>query len=37
MALSSEVIEVNPILDQGNRAARLGIELLASLVGKKIL
>ena len=35
--LSAEFVEVNPILDNGNRTARLGVELLASLLGKKIL
>jgi arginase len=35
--LSAEVVEVNPILDERNGTARLGVELLASLLGKKIL
>jgi arginase len=35
--LSAELVEVNPILDHGNGTARLGVELLASLLGKKIL
>ena len=35
--LSAELVEVNPILDQRNGTARLGVELLASLLGKKIL
>jgi len=35
--LSAELVEVNPILDQRNRTARLGVGLLASLLGKKIL
>lgn len=35
--LSVELVEVNPILDQRNGTARLGVELLASLLGKKIL
>ncbi len=35
--LSAEFVEVNPILDQQNLTARLGVELLASLLGKKIL
>jgi arginase len=37
MVLSAELVEVNPILDQRNRTARLGVGLLASLLGKKIL
>ena len=35
--LSAELVEVNPILDERNGTARLGVELLASLLGKKIL
>jgi arginase len=35
--LSAELVEVNPILDQQNETARLGVELLCSLLGKKIL
>jgi arginase len=35
--LSVEVVEVNPILDRRNATARLGVELLTSLLGKKIL
>jgi arginase len=35
--VSVEFVEVNPILDQANRTALLGVELLASLLGKKIL
>jgi arginase len=35
--LSAEFVETNPILDHGNGTARLGVELLASLLGKKIL
>jgi arginase len=34
---SVELVEANPILDQRNGTARLGVELLASLLGKKIL
>ena len=34
--LSAELVEVNPILDQRNRPPA-GVELLASLLGKKIL
>ena len=35
--LSAEFVEVNPILDQSNRTANLGVGLLQSLLGKKIL
>jgi arginase len=35
--ISAELVEVNPILDERNGTARLGVELLASLLGKKIL
>ncbi len=35
--ISAEFVEANPILDQRNGTARLGVELLASLLGKKIL
>ncbi len=35
--LSAEFVEVNPILDHRNGTARLGVELVASLLGKKIL
>jgi arginase len=35
--VSAEFVEANPILDQGNGTARLGVGLLASLLGKKIL
>jgi arginase len=35
--LSVELVEVNPILDHRNGTARLGVGLLASLLGKKIL
>jgi arginase len=34
---SVELVEVNPILDHRNGTARLAVELLASLLGKKIL
>lgn len=34
---SLELVEVNPILDTGNRTARLGVELVASALGKRIL
>ena len=35
--VSVELVEANPILDHGNATARLGVELLASVLGKKIL
>ncbi len=35
--VSAEFVEVNPVLDHGNSTARLGVGLLASLVGKRIL
>jgi arginase len=35
--VSAEVVEVNPILDERNRTARLAVELVASLLGKRIL
>jgi arginase len=35
--VSAEFVEVNPILDHGNQTALLGVELLTSLLGKKIL
>ncbi len=30
-------MEINPILDHGNRTAELAVELICSLVGKRIL
>jgi arginase len=35
--LSAEFVEVNPVLDKRNSTAKLAVELLASLLGKKIL
>jgi len=35
--VSAELVEVNPVLDHQNVTARLGVELLTSLLGKKIL
>jgi arginase len=35
--VSAEIVEVNPILDQRNATAALAVELLCSLLGKKIL
>jgi arginase len=32
-----DVVEVNPILDEHNRTARLATELVASALGKRIL
>jgi arginase len=34
---SIEVVEVNPVLDDANRTALLGVELLLSAMGKRIL
>ena len=35
--LSMELVEVNPVLDSANRTALLGVELVMSAMGKKIL
>ena len=35
--LSFELTEVNPVLDISNRTAELGVELILSAFGKKIL
>ena len=35
--VSVEMVEVNPILDRRNTTARLGVELITSVLGKKIL
>jgi arginase len=35
--LSMEVVEVNPVLDEANRTALLGVELVMSAMGKRIL
>jgi len=32
-----DFVEINPILDERNRTAELGVELIASLLGKRIL
>ena len=37
LVISAEIVEVNPILDHRNNTAKLGVGLLASLLGKKIL
>ena len=34
---SIDVVEINPILDDGNRTAELAVELVASLLGQRIL
>ena len=34
---SADIVEVNPILDRGNMTAELAVELIASLLGKRIL
>ncbi|MBB3109343.1 arginase [Paenibacillus phyllosphaerae] len=34
---SADVVEVNPLLDNGQRTARLAVELIASLAGERIL
>ena len=34
---SMEVVEVNPVLDERNRTARLAVELVTSALGKRIL
>lgn len=36
-AVAIEFVEVNPILDNGNRTAVMGTELIASCLGKKII
>ncbi len=35
--LSMEVVEVNPVIDEANRTASLGVELIMSALGKRIL
>ena len=34
---SLEIVEVNPVLDEANRTALLGVELVMSALGKRIL
>jgi arginase len=34
---SMEVVEVNPVMDEANRTALLGAELILSALGKRIL
>lgn len=36
-ACSMDVVEINPILDSGNRTAELAVEMVLSLLGKQIL
>ena len=36
-ATSMDVVEINPILDNGNRTAELAVDLVASLLGQRIL
>ena len=35
--LSMEIVEVNPVLDEANRTAILGVEIVSSALGKRIL
>jgi arginase len=35
--VSMEVVEINPVIDEHNRTALLGVELILSALGKKIL
>ena len=35
--VSMEVVEVNPVIDEVNRTADLGVELVMSALGKRIL
>jgi arginase len=32
-----DIVEINPILDDGNRTAELAVELVDSVLGKRIL
>jgi arginase len=34
---SIDVVEINPILDDGNRTAEVAVQLVASLLGQRIL
>jgi len=36
-SVGMEIVEVNPVLDQANRTAVLGVELVLSAFGKRIL
>jgi arginase len=35
--VSMEIVEINPVIDEHNRTALLGVELVLSGLGKKIL
>jgi arginase len=35
--VSMEIVEINPVIDEHNRTATLGVELALSALGKKIL
>jgi arginase len=35
--VSLEVVEINPVIDEHNKTAQLGVELVLSGLGKKIL
>jgi arginase len=35
--VSMEIVEINPVIDEHNRTALLGVELVLSALGKKIL
>ena len=35
--VSLEVVEINPVIDEHNRTALLGVELVLSALGQKIL
>ncbi len=37
LVISAEIVETNPILDIKNETARMGVELMASLFGKRII
>jgi arginase len=34
---SLEVVEINPVIDEHNRTAPLGVELILAALGKKIM
>ena len=34
---SLEIVEINPVIDEHNQTAALGVELILSALGKKIL
>ena len=35
--LSLDIVEINPVIDVANKTANLGVELILSALGKKIL